>query len=410
MKVFWSWQSDTPAKLNKEFVKAALQEALSRVSDELGFSEADRPEVDHDTKDAPGFVEIVRTIFEKIEQAEVFVADVTFVGKTADDKLLPNANVMIELGHALTSVGHEGIILVQNTAFGGKPEDLPFDLRHRRGPITYSIKPGVSPEQREGAFAKLTEALVEALKLNLGAALEKRISGTVFSLHPAREGDRSIWLQPGEPLRHQDTMFATGQREWTIPEAPRSYLRIAPAGWASKPARKAVLDGSQYLFALGPWVNGNYGANELGVVKVGFGRGNTNEAIGAMQWFNKTGEIWGFNCAATYQRENGRKVLCLDSIAREWGRLLMDALAFLERFGARGPIRVEAGVTGLKDVYWPDEMWGACQALETEAWVEDVHQVWTEEKQRALLADAYNQLHDAFSKARVAIDQVPRPA
>lgn len=59
MKIFWSWQSDTPPKFNKNFVKAALEQALVTVSANLDLSEADRPELDHDTKGEPGLVSIV---------------------------------------------------------------------------------------------------------------------------------------------------------------------------------------------------------------------------------------------------------------------------------------------------------------------------------------------------------------
>lgn len=409
MKVFWSWQSDTPANINKNFVKAALQKALAQVSEELGLTEAERPEIDHDTKDAPGLVAIVDTIFKKIEQAEVFVGDVTYVGKTEKGKLLPNANVMIELGHALTSVGHERIVLVSNKAFGGEPEDLPFDLRHRRGPITYTLRPDATTTQYDKALEVLTMALVDALKMNLGAAIEERDAAVQFDLYPSRTGDRSTWLQVGDRITHQDSMFAAGERVWVVPEKPRSYMRLTPAKWISNPSRNEVLNGSNNLFALGPWRHGNYGANQNGIVKVGFiGSGDSNEAIGVTQWFNKTGELWGFNCAATIEKESGRKYLCLDSIAREWDKFLHDSLAFLERFGATGLIRVEAGIVGLEGVYWPDEMWGPCRALDDDVYIERVHRAWTREEQFAFLADIYNRLHDSFGKQHVASESVPR--
>ncbi|MFP3507538.1 hypothetical protein [Burkholderia sp. SIMBA_062] len=409
MKVFWSWQSDTPAKLNKDFVKAAIQKALSQVSKELGLAEAERPEVDHDTKDTPGLVAIVDTIFKKIEQAEIFIGDVTFVGKTEKGKLLPNANVMIELGHAITSIGHERIVLVANKAFGGEPEDLPFDLRHRRGPITYTLKSTATEEQYDAALEKLTKALVEALKMNLGAAIDERAAALQFDLHPSRSDDRSTWLQAGDRVQHQDSTSAAGEREWAVPDKPRSYMRLAPANWIPKPARTALLDGSNSLFALGPWRHGDYGANQYGVVKVGFLReGDTSEAIGVTQLFNKTGELWGFNSAATFENGSGRKYLCLDSIAREWDKFLHDALAFFKHFGAAGPIRIEAGVVGLKDVYWPDEVWGAARSLEDEVHAVRVHRAWTGDEQLAFLTEIYNDLHDAFGKQHIAPENVPR--
>jgi hypothetical protein len=65
LKVFWSWQSDLPTKSNKNFIQSALAEALEAVSTELSLSESDRPELDHDTKNEPGWAEIFNTILKK---------------------------------------------------------------------------------------------------------------------------------------------------------------------------------------------------------------------------------------------------------------------------------------------------------------------------------------------------------
>lgn len=405
MKVFWSWQSDTPAKLNKDFVKAALQDAVAQVSEDLGFTEAERPTVDHDTKDEPGLVAIVETIFKKIEAAEVFVGDVTFVGATPDGKLLPNANVMIELGHALTSVGHHGIILVANKAFGGRPEDLPFDLRHRRGPITYELKEGTPKPEREAILRRLTKDLAQALRVNLGAAVTKRNAEVTYPLHPPRPDDRSTWLQVGESIRHLDSMAVGGESKWNVPEKTRSYMRIIPAAWPSKPSRDQVLKvpDPARVWALGPWSNGNYGANSHGVVYVGFFR-DPNEAVGVTQWFSKTGEIWGFNNAAAFHGGDGMAYLSTSSILKEWRNFLRAGLGFLDHFGVSGPIRVEAGVVGMDDVYWPERMQGPCRAVEREVFLSRDSRTWHTDEQTGFLTDVFNQVLDAFGQPHTTSD------
>ena len=201
MKVFWSWQSDTPPKLNKNFVKDALEGALIVATEDLVLSEADRPELDHDTKGQPGLVSIVDTIFKKIEEATVFVADITFVGCTAAGKQLPNPNVMIELGHAITSIGVERIILVSNSAYGSRPEDLPFDLRHRRGPITFNLPEGATAEVKRAATKQLTKDLGAALAASFGHAIEERTAEIEFPAHPAQPDDRAVWFAKGEPIK-----------------------------------------------------------------------------------------------------------------------------------------------------------------------------------------------------------------
>ena len=111
MKVFWSWQSDTAQVNNHYLVRDALKQALDEVSAELAVDEAARPEIDHDTLNVPGLAAITETIFDKINVASVFVADLTYVGKSHQGtKLLPNPNVLIELGYAFKSLGPERII------------------------------------------------------------------------------------------------------------------------------------------------------------------------------------------------------------------------------------------------------------------------------------------------------------
>lgn len=98
MKVFWSWQDDSPGKVNRRFIKEALEEAVASIEGDYEAEDADRPELDHDTKGVAGAKEIVPTIMAKIAASAVFVADVTPIGKTSKGKALPNPNVMVELG------------------------------------------------------------------------------------------------------------------------------------------------------------------------------------------------------------------------------------------------------------------------------------------------------------------------
>ncbi len=53
MKVFWSWQDDSPGKTNRHFIKEALEEAVASLEGEFELDDADRPALDHDTKEVP---------------------------------------------------------------------------------------------------------------------------------------------------------------------------------------------------------------------------------------------------------------------------------------------------------------------------------------------------------------------
>ena len=139
--VFWSWQSDQPSRETRSLIRDALIAALDRIAVDL--EEADRPEIDHDTKDMPGSPDIVASILAKIEAAAVFIADVTPIAVTDGGKHVANPNVLIELGYAKRALGTERVITVWNTALtDAKPEDLPFDMRHRRGPVAFHLPIG----------------------------------------------------------------------------------------------------------------------------------------------------------------------------------------------------------------------------------------------------------------------------
>ena len=126
--VFYSWQSDLPNPSNRGFIQEALENAATAIT--ADDTVAIEPVVDRDTQGVPGAPDIASTIFAKITAADVFVADVSIIGRD-DKRATPNPNVLIELGYAFKALGHEKVILVFNRAFG-KIEELPFDLRMRR--------------------------------------------------------------------------------------------------------------------------------------------------------------------------------------------------------------------------------------------------------------------------------------
>lgn len=166
--VFYAWQSDRPGNVNKNLILTALEAAVEQVRAE-GSVVVD-PRVDRDTLNVPGAPDIVATIFEKIDAAAVFVADVTLVTADSAGRPTPNPNVLIELGYALKSLGPNRIITVMNTVYG-PPDDLPFDIRQKRT-LTYSLPqdaPEKAPERR-----RLQKVLVDAIRMGLEAAERER--------------------------------------------------------------------------------------------------------------------------------------------------------------------------------------------------------------------------------------------
>jgi hypothetical protein len=175
--VFYSWQTSTPSAANRNFIEKALRDSLSKLSSSPPIVS------DRDTKGTTGSPDIIATILGKIDQATAMVADVT----TAHPGI-SNSNVMFELGYAVKSIGFERIILVQNTHFG-KPETLPFDLRHRRI-LTYSSDPIV--EERAIECDKLTKSLIYALESIINLPSNDRLKVELHVDHTCNLVEQSL--------------------------------------------------------------------------------------------------------------------------------------------------------------------------------------------------------------------------
>jgi hypothetical protein len=191
--IFYSWQSDLDPALTRNFIEEALTRAVKRLNrDDDVFVEA---VIDRDTSGVAGTPGIAETIFQKIDESDVFICDVSIINKTSEEESkpnlfrqlvrlvaqailertfqyrrierpTPNPNVLIELGYAAARIGWEHVILVQNTAYGDLG-GLPFDLRSRRiVPFNLSAK-----ESRPDERPKLRDQLESALRKALGEML-----------------------------------------------------------------------------------------------------------------------------------------------------------------------------------------------------------------------------------------------
>lgn len=151
MKIFYSWQMDSPRKINKNFIYGALSDAIEKVGQEPDVSEAERNEIklDQDTQGVLGSPEIARVIFDKIAGSNVVVADVSLVASGTDNKPHINSNVAIELGFCYGKVGDEAVLKIMNTHYGAAT-DLPFDLKSRRHPVQYCLAPDADKETVTG--------------------------------------------------------------------------------------------------------------------------------------------------------------------------------------------------------------------------------------------------------------------
>lgn len=88
-------------------------------------------DIDRDTQGLAGAPDIGDSIYDKIDSADIFIADVTIINHDYAGRKTPNPNVLIELGYAIKALGWDRIILLYNKDFG-EIEELPFDINHRR--------------------------------------------------------------------------------------------------------------------------------------------------------------------------------------------------------------------------------------------------------------------------------------
>lgn len=130
-KLFFSWQSED--KKSRKTLDVALQNAVEALNDR-GI----RLEIDHSTLGESGMPSIDQTILRKIDACDIFLADVTPVTtyqKSSGNgmqvsKDVPNPNVLLELGYAMSALG-VGYVIVAAHQGNWIPENMPFDINHR---------------------------------------------------------------------------------------------------------------------------------------------------------------------------------------------------------------------------------------------------------------------------------------
>lgn len=229
--IFYSWQSDLQNSTNRSFIESALENAIKIINSNLVIDEPDRESdlsLDKDTKGIPGTPPIADVIFNKISNSAVFVPDLTFVGLSENDRKIPNPNVLIEYGWALANLGYSKIIPIMNSAYGEvSSETLPFDMKHLRHPITYSLRPDESSENKTKIKEKLISQLVDAIKLilehspkeNAIAPEDHKIIETTYK--------PSVYLKKNEPLG-VISEFRAEEKDLIISDNEHLFIRLIP--------------------------------------------------------------------------------------------------------------------------------------------------------------------------------------
>lgn len=346
--VFWSWQSDYDEKSCRYFVRDALKEAIAQIADGMRVEPADRPSLDHDTKDARGMVDIKSVILEKIQRCSLFVADLTPISKTDKGKWVPNPNVMIELGWAMHSPGYEHVIPVLNVASGCAIKDLPFDIQGRRV-VAYELGSATSTvdrkKQYEDLVALLRQEMEKELKRQADITVATKIAALDIQGAAADPHDRSIWRVDSGLVHHQEQGRSIGV---SFADEPRAFVRSIPESASGRLPRLSAFEKASVKNLVRPHFNGKPSGGSLGLLENGHIEywwigGDSREMHNATMYFENSGEIWSFNGGVFFEDSESRTIIDMPTMLREFYRLICGSIEVQDSLGWPAARRLEVG-------------------------------------------------------------------
>jgi hypothetical protein len=187
LTIFYSWQTQTDTKYNKNFINSCLEKAVKQLKNFPLLNNV-KFEIIEGVRDKPGSPPVAWTITEEsIRRSDIFIADVSvtnykkpfwpsWIMKLFSVSMLRpmvNNNVMVEYGVAMAKLGTERIISVSNSVYGSPKENvenLPFDIRALRFPIEYNYDK--SSTERDSVQKALIEDFKKAIRTVAIHALE----------------------------------------------------------------------------------------------------------------------------------------------------------------------------------------------------------------------------------------------
>jgi hypothetical protein len=371
MKVFWSCQFDTPGNTGRHFVRNVLADAIAALNEPGDVEEPserearEAPHLDHDLKGIEGSNDLAPAIFKKIDQAAVFVADVTLVGERpmsanfptgARPKKLINSNVAIEYGFALRALTDARILMIQNVHYGDRDE-LPFDLEHGSGPIQFRLAPDATEAIIDAEHVRLRAVLTDALRPYIGTESSSAAAVPKFEEFPSTTNIAFYW-NPAEALASHESgvLRALGRQgevdaiEYRFDETPAFYLRLIPTVPLPEPLQLTTLQdivGRRRADVLTRTAFGSVPAhNRFGSIAYE-PYGNSTTPTAFTQLF-RNGEIWGVTRELVGRFHNEPSVP-MENVENIYGRVLKSFISVAEEeMGVAPPFHIEMGAVGLK--------------------------------------------------------------
>jgi hypothetical protein len=237
--------------------------------------------------------------------------------------------------------------MVQNLHFGER-DDLPFDLKHKAGPIQYALAPNATKPQIAMEKARLRGEFVTALRPYLSRADSAQASifpETPFTTSPA------FFFGPSEVLARIGVKNVD-EIEYRFAEPQAFYLRLIPTKARPTPLKMTeLLDvvNKRRLDVLTRTVNAGFpDRNRYGAIAYE-PHGTSTTPLSFSQIF-PNGEIWGVTSNLVVHRQDMYLVLTT-SVENFYQRVLENYCSIASHeLGIQPPCEVEMGAIGLGDV------------------------------------------------------------
>lgn len=372
MKIFWSWQSDTPGKIGRHFVRDAILGAIEDLKTPPDMEEptqaADRGDLhlDSDRQGIPGSPDLAATIFAKIDVSAVVIADVTPVGRglkqvgeDLDDRrprALMNPNVAIEIGYALGKPSKglgNNLLMICNSHYGTR-SDLPFDLAHKAGPLFFDLAPDATRAKIDSEQKKIRSELVKALRPFLE---QRKVAGEPSFVPTPTGANIGVWFKQGDPLGQSgDLRFQETPRNHLMPVYRVFYLRVLPSQPLATPLTRSEIQKIAYRLPYFSMTGGSISfENQWGAACLEQ-QGGTAPLASATQIF-LNGEIWAVN-SVLLTRQEDQKIFSYAAVEEILKHRLPELIAVaIDKIGVSLPLHIQAGFVGVSGYrMWVDEM------------------------------------------------------
>jgi len=418
LKVFLSWQSDTPARIGRQFLRDALREAVEKLKLAASLVEAERAErrIEASEDRAEGSPGELKDLLKKIDEAATLVADVTPLGQTLKGvdngdasavRKFIDSDVAFETGYALRALGDRKVLLIFNAHFGWH-DDLPANLRNRGGAIAFTLVPNASRPEIESERKKLVTRLLTALSQSMNAPPSSNGSGS-----SAGGVNRAAYYRKGEILARTGKP-GPGEITYSYNSEMLCFLRLIPLPPLERPLPLANLRNVvEQAPLLSRQPQGSLsGRNEYGAIAFEPAsppsRGPGNLASSTQLLI--TGELWSIGHSLIAHERGDRpdwiKLPFLSSVNFErayYDQLRALAAFAFEHLSLSAPWEVECGIAGSRGLHlWVSGQDTLGPVVQSDVIVRRTMKSGSAAEMDAVLLEFFNLLHSAAGSERPA--------